>query len=193
MDSPTRPQVTRLLQSIGKGDSGAMERLFPLVYEDLRFLASRYLGRERPGHTLQPTALVHESFFRLVDQSQVPVKNRSHFFALAARAMRRILVDHARGRNAKKRGGGRFRASLDRLPEQAEERDPLLAALDDALKELGGRDERQAQVVELRFFGGFTIAEAADILGLSQATVERDWKVAKAWLARELQRAAEDG
>ncbi|MFQ5748777.1 MAG: sigma-70 family RNA polymerase sigma factor [Planctomycetota bacterium] len=192
MDGDRTHQVTQLLRDVEGGDAAALEKVFPLVYDDLRGLAAHYLVRERPGHTLQPTALVHESFVRLVDQKAASVKDRAHFFALAAQAMRRILVEHARRRKAKKRGGGGIRFSLDGLPEQPDERDELLASLDDVLNDLGALDERQARIVELRFFGGFTIEETAEILSLSHATVEREWKVAKAWLLRELQRSGSD-
>ncbi len=192
MDASRTHQVTQLLRDVEGGNAAALEKVFPLVYDDLRGLAARYLVRERPGHTLQPTALVHESFVRLVDQKAASVKDRAHFFALAAQAMRRILVEHARRRKAKKRGGGRIRFSLDGLPEQPEARDELLSSLDGALNDLAVLDERQARIVELRFFGGFTIEEVSEILSLSHATVERDWKVAKAWLLRELQNAESD-
>jgi len=192
MDADRTHQVTQLLREVEGGDAAALEKVFPLVYDDLRGLAARYLVRERAGHTLQPTALVHESFVRLVDQKAASVKDRAHFFALAAQAMRRILVEHARRRKAKKRGGGRSRFSLDGLPEQPDERDELLSSLDDVLNDLGALDERQARIVELRFFGGFTIEETGEILSLSHATVEREWKVAKAWLLRELQRSGSD-
>ncbi len=183
-----RDQATRLLAAIERGETGAAEELFAVVYADLRRVAAAYLGRERKGHTLQPTALVHEAYCRLVDAENLGYSDRHHFYAVAARAMRRILVDHARKRKAAKRGGGASRVPLDRLPELPDERDAWLAALDDVLADLERLDARQAQVVELRFFGGLTIQETAATLGVSHATVERDWKVARAWLARELGR-----
>ena len=183
-----RHQATHLLAAVGRGEDGAADELFGLVYADLRRVAAAYLQRERRGHTLQPTALVHEAYCRLVDAESLGFSDRHHFYAVAARAMRRILVDHARKRSAAKRGGGAGKVPLDRLPELPEERDAWLAALDDVLADLERLDPRQAQVVELRFFGGLTVEEAVATLGVSHATVERDWKVARAWLARELGR-----
>lgn len=186
-------ELTRLFLDLENGDEQAVERIFPLVYDELRGMAAHYMRAERRAHTLQPTALVHESYVRLLGPQKVGPKSRSHFLWMAARAMRQILVEHARARNAQKRGGGAQKISLERLPDHPEDRDPLLLALDDALGELSRLDERQANVVELRFFGGFTIEETADVLGLSHATVERDWKVAKAWLSRQIQRTEADG
>lgn len=182
-----RGEATRLLVAASQGEPGAAEALFAVVYADLRRVAAAYLKRERQGHTLQPTALVHEAYCRLVDADGIAFTDRHHFYAVAARAMRRILVDHARARGAAKRGGGAGRLPLDRLPELPEERDAWLEALDDVLQDLARLDERQARMVELRFFGGLTIEETAAALGVSHATVERDWKVARAWLARELE------
>ena len=187
-----RDQATRLLAAVGRGEAGAAEELFALVYEDLRRVAAAYLSRERQGHTLQPTALVHEAYCRLVDAEGLDFADRHHFYAVAARAMRRILVDHARRRNAAKRGGGAGKVPLDRLPELPDERDAWLAALDQVLADLERLDSRQAKVVELRFFGGLTIDETAATLGVFHATVERDWKMARAWLARELRRFGPD-
>jgi RNA polymerase sigma-70 factor (ECF subfamily) len=181
-----RRQVTRLLCDLADGDAGAAMRLFPLVYEDLRTLAAGYLRRERRGHTLQPTALVHESYCRLVEARRDRCQDRAQFFAVAARAMRQILIEHARRRRAAKRGGGKERLSLDRIPDLPEQRDATLLALDEALNELAALDERQSRIVELRFFGGLSIPETAEALGISHATVERDWKMAKAWLYREV-------
>ena len=192
MSDLPRAQVTRLLADFSEGSAAAKEELFGVVYQDLRAMAAAYLRRERHGHTLQPTALVHEAYCRLVDRDKAGLQDRNHFFAVAAQAMRRILVDHARKRGAKKRGGGRYRIALDRLPELQEERDAMMTALDDALTELAALDERQSRIVELRFFGGLTIEQAAEVLGISHATVERDWKVAKAWLHRELTRSQEE-
>ncbi len=194
--NPTQPPsdedrglVTRLLAAADGGDPHALDDLFPVVYEDLRRLASSYLGRERAGHTLQPTALVHEAFVRLVGMEASSVQSSRHFFAVAARAMRRILVDHARRRNAGKRGGGHAKLSLDRLPTEPEARDACLLELDDALQKLGELDERKGRVVELRFFGGLDIEATAAALEVSHATVERDWAFARAWLARALDEA----
>ncbi len=181
-----RDRATQLLAAAGRGDAVADEELFAVVYADLHRVASAYLQRERKGHTLQPTALVHEAYCRLVDAENLEFADRRHFYAVAARAMRRILVDHARKRKAAKRGGGAGRIPLDRLPELPAERDAWLTALDDVLGDLEKQDPRQAKVVELRFFGGLTIQETGETLGVSHATVERDWKVARAWLAREL-------
>src|SRR5262245_44437011 len=159
----------------------------PLVYSELRELAKRHFRKERPGHTLQPTAVVHEAYFRLVDQTRVTWKNRGHFLAVAAQAMRRILIDHARGRDAEKRGGEARRVTLDAgiaSPEPSREVD--LLALDEALDRLRGLDATQSRIVELRFFGGLTIEETAEVVGLSVASVNRDFRSAKAWLFREL-------
>lgn len=180
-------EVTRLLIAADDGDEAAMEQVFPLVYEDLRRVAGNFLGRERAGHTLQPTALVHEAFLRLTGGEDPGFQGRRHFFAIAAQAMRRILVDHARSRKAKKRGSGRPKVSLDRLPQDPAARDECLLDLDDALGELAALDPRKAKLVELRFFGGLTIEEAGESLGISHATVERDWTFARAWLARAMQ------
>ncbi len=165
------------------------EELLPLVYERLRSLARRMIARERPGHTLQPTALVHEAYLKLVDQSRVDWRGRTHFFAVGARAMRRLLVDHARGRHRAKRGGGWARVTLaEGIPSFGEgglDADQLLD-LDEALTRLAVLDAREAEVVELRFFGGLTVPEVAHLLGVSQRTVEGDWTHARAWLRREL-------
>lgn len=186
-----RGLVTQLLAAADGGDPQALDDLFPVVYEDLRRLAQSYLGRERAGHTLQPTALVHEAFVRLVGMEASDLQSSRHFFAVAARAMRRILVDHARRRSAGKRGGGQAKLSLDRLPREPEARDACLLELDDALGQLSQLDERKARVVELRFFGGLDIEATAAALDVSHATVERDWAFARAWLARALDEAGE--
>jgi len=181
--------VTELLLSWGQGDAAALDRLVPLLYDDLRRVARGHLRREGPGHTLQPTALVHEVFLRLVDVDRMTVKSRTHFFALSARLMRQILVDHARRRQAGKRGGG---ATVIGLNEAAGAAAPAssssvdVLALDEALDALSSFDDRQCRVVELRFFAGLNIPEAADALGVSTATVEREWAMAKAWLHRRL-------
>jgi RNA polymerase sigma factor (TIGR02999 family) len=181
--------VTELLLSWGQGDAAALDRLVPLLYDDLRRVARGHLRREGPGHTLQPTALVHEVFLRLVDVDRMTVKSRTHFFALSARLMRQILVDHARRRQAGKRGGG---ATVIGLNEAAAAAAPAssssvdVLALDEALDALSSFDDRQCRVVELRFFAGLNIPEAADALGVSTATVEREWAMAKAWLHQRL-------
>jgi RNA polymerase sigma-70 factor (ECF subfamily) len=178
--------VTALLQDVTAGKQDAFDRLLPLVYDELRRVAARYLRRERPNHTLQPTALVHESYLRLVDQRAVHWQNRAHFFAIAAQAMRRILIDEARCHRRSKRGGGERHLSLGEVEPASQARSVDLLALDQALGRLAVRDARQARVVELRYFGGLTIEEAAEVIGISEATVRREWTMAKAWLRREL-------
>lgn len=179
-------EFTRLLSAWrASGDERLLDELVPLVYDELRELAARRLGGERPDHTLRATALVHEAYARLVD-AEVDFSDRAHFFALAATTMRRILVDHARARARKKRGGGADHVTLSEELEASPERPDELVALDDALKRLAERDERKAKVVELHFFGGMTYAETAEALGVSDATVDRDLRMAKAWLAREM-------
>jgi RNA polymerase sigma factor (TIGR02999 family) len=179
------PEVTQLLIAWGKGDPAALEALTPVVYDELRRLARHYMGNERAGHTLQATALVNEAYMRLVDIHKVQWQNRAHFFAMSARLMRRILVDSARSRKYQKRGAGAQKVSLDeRLLVAEPGRD--LVALDDALNELAKVDERKSKVVEMRFFGGLSVEETAEALGVSVDTVMRDWKLAKAWLLREL-------
>ncbi len=182
-------QVTRLLADWNKGDLAAREALLPLVYAELRRLAASYLRRERPDHTLQPTALVHEAYLRLVEERRVDWKSRSHFFSVAAKLMRRILVDHARARAATKRGGGALsKVSLTDAVVMTKERPAELLALDEGLTRLASVDPQQGQVVELRVFAGLSVEETSQALGISQATVKRDWAVAKAWLSREIQR-----
>jgi RNA polymerase sigma-70 factor (ECF subfamily) len=178
--------ITQLLARWNSGDQDAFEGLFAAVYDELRRLASSYMRRERSGHTLQTTALVNEAYMRLVGQQQVPWANRLHFFALAAKIMRQILMDHARSRKMQKRGGGAVKLSLDEALVVSDERAAELIALDDALAELAKIDSRQSQIVELRFFGGLTLEETAQFLNISSDTVTRDWKVAKAWLYREI-------
>lgn len=174
-------EATGLLTGWCGGDRAALDRLLPLVYDELRRIASRYLEQERPDHTLQPTALVHEAYFRLIDQRQVDWRNRAQFLGLAAEMMRRILVNHARDRNAAKRGGGLKKVTLtEALNTPGPEVD--IEGLDDALRRLAGRDPRKARIVELRFFGGLTTTEAAQVLEISTATAERDWQFARAWL-----------
>jgi RNA polymerase sigma-70 factor (ECF subfamily) len=179
--------ITRLLQEWSAGEDDALERLVPLVYKELRRLARQHMGRERHGHTLQPTALVSEAFLRLLDIKQVVWQDREHFFAVAARLMRRILVDSARARGAHKRGDGIQPISLDDLPDHPPSPQYDLLPLDQALLKLEGMDARKARVVELRVFMGLSIEEAAVALGVSGETVKRDWRLAKAWLSAELQ------
>lgn len=192
MDS-AQEGVTQLLASWSKGDRGALERLTPLVYGELKRLAGRYLRRERPGHTLQATALVHEAFLRLVDQRNVEWQNRAHFFGVAAQLIRRILVDHARGRMAAKRGANAVKLSLEDVVETPRQRPLDLVALDDALDALAKMDPQQSRIVELRFFAGLSIEETAEVLRISPATVKRDWTAAKAWLYRDLSGRAAGG
>jgi RNA polymerase sigma factor (TIGR02999 family) len=184
-----RAEVTRLLLHWSDGDRSALDALTPLVYEELRSMARRYFRRERPGHTLQSTALVHEAYLRLVDQASVHWQNRAHFFGVAAQIIRRILVEHARTHGRIKRGGGVYKLTLDeaRVSVQATgSPDMDLLLLDAALQELAAIDERQSRLIELRYFAGLSIEEAAEALHLSPATVKRDWNFAKAWLRRRL-------
>jgi RNA polymerase sigma-70 factor (ECF subfamily) len=180
-------RVTELLVSWGNGDESALAQLMPLVHDELHRLASRAMHREREGHVLQTTALVNEAYVRLIDLSRVRWQDRAHFFAMAARLMRRILVDYARSRNYLKRGGGVPTIALDLAAEPAIERRADLVALDDALNALAAFDHRKSQVVEMRFFGGLTIEETAEALHVSIETVMRDWRIAKVWLLRELE------
>ncbi len=185
-DQPASENVTDLLLLMGRGDAAAFGNLVPLVHAELRRLARSQMRRERSGHTLQTTALVNEAYLRLVDINRVTWQDRTHFFAMAARLMRRVLVDHARARGRAKRGGNAVSISLETAGEVPFERATSLVALDDALKALAAVDPRKAQVVELRFFGGFGIEETAGMLSISQETVMRDWRLAKVWLLREL-------
>jgi len=187
-DSSTR--INRLLVDWGHGDEEAWEELIPVVYEELRRIARRHLRRERPDHTLQSAALVNEAYLRLVRQEAPQWQNRAHFFGVAAQLMRHILVDHARNRLAAKRGAGAPRLALDErlVPIQKSEVD--VVALDDALGKLSALDPQQGRLIELRFFGGLSIEETAVVLGVSPATVKREWAVARAWLLRELKRGA---
>jgi RNA polymerase sigma-70 factor (ECF subfamily) len=182
MDDASPHHVTELLIAWGDGDRAALDQLMPLVYEELRRLAHRYIKRERPNHTLQTSGLVNEAYLRLVDQSQLKLKNRAHFFGIAARLMRQILVDYARKRKYAKRGGDAQRIPFEEILIVSDERAADIVALDDALKELSEIDPRQSQIVELRFFGGLSIEEAAQVLDVSPGTVMRDWTLAKAWL-----------
>lgn len=183
--------VTQLLVDYSNGKRDALDVLTPLVYGELRNLAARYLRRERSDHTLQSTALVHEAYLRLIDQNQVRWQNRAHFFGVAAQMIRRILVDHARTRHAQKRGGNAQKLSLDEAIGLPERRDLDIVALDDALKLLAELDAQQSKVIELRFFGGLSIEETAEALGISPATVKREWVTARAWLLRQLSRTGE--
>jgi RNA polymerase sigma factor (TIGR02999 family) len=181
-------EITRLLADWSKGDQQALEKLTPLVYDELRRLARRYLRQERAGHTLQSTALVHEAYLKLVGQNHVRWQNRAHFFGIAAQMIRRILVDYARARGADKRGSGAEKLSLDEAIALPGGQDLDLIALDDALEGLARIDERQSRLVELRFFAGLTLEETAEVLQMSLATAKRDWVSAKAWLSREIKR-----
>ena len=185
MESPEG--VTQLLVDWSNGDQSALDKLMPVVYDELRRLASNYLRRERAGHTLQPTALVNEAYLKLVDQRQARWQNRAQFFGVAAQLMRRILVDHARVRQAQKRGGSdQQQLSLGHADHIAAKPNVDLLALHEAMNELAEIDPQQSRIVELRFFGGLTIEETAEVLEISHATVERDWTLARAWLRREL-------
>ena len=179
-------RVKKLLLNWGQGDQGAREALIPLVYDELRRLARRYLRRERPDHTLQSAALVNEAYLRLIRQDQPQWQNRAHFFGVAAQLMRHILVDHARNRAAAKRGAGAPRLTLDPDVALPQARDVDLVALDDVLNQLAALDPQQSRLVELRFFGGLTIEETSVVLGVSPATVKREWATARAWLQREM-------
>jgi RNA polymerase sigma factor (TIGR02999 family) len=190
MASAERDDPTGLLAAWSDGDASSLERLMPIVYDELRRMAARYLHRERGDHTLQATALVHEAFLKLIDQRQVRWQNRAHFFGIAAQLMRRILVDHARIHLSDKRGGSVTRVSLDEAIVAANQKDVDVVALDEALGRLAAFDPDQGRLVELRFFGGLTIDEAAEVLGTSPATVKREWALAKAWLHRALRAEA---
>jgi RNA polymerase sigma factor (TIGR02999 family) len=178
--------ITHLLKEWSDGDQRALDRLTPLVYEELRHQAARYLRRERPGHTLQTTALINEAYLRLIDAKDVRWQSRAHFFAVAANLMRRVLVDHARRRDAEKRGGSQIRLTLDEGLAVARNSEVDLLAIDEALDRLAAIDAQQARVVELRFFSGLSVEETAAALGVSPKTVKRDWSVARAWLRREI-------
>jgi RNA polymerase sigma factor (TIGR02999 family) len=184
-ESATGRDVSVLLRAWSNGDSKALDQLTPIVYDELHRLARHYLRGERPDHSLQTTALVNEAYLRLVDHTRMKWQSRAHFFAVSAQVMRRILVDHARRRNVK-RGRGLRRVSLEEVTVIGGERPTDLAALDDALTLLAERDPRKAQIVEMRFFGGLSVEESAEVLGVSPVTVMRDWRTAKAWLYREL-------
>jgi len=188
LDTGGSRQVTELLVRWRKGDRQALDALIPLVYGELRRIAQHFLQREKPGHTLQSTALVHEAYVRMVGQNLPEWQSRAHFFGIAAQLMRQILVDHARARQAAKRGGDVFKLSLDESTAMPEQRDLDLIALDDALKSLTELDPQQSRIVELRYFAGLTIEDTSEVLGISPATVKRDWATARAWLQREMMR-----
>jgi RNA polymerase sigma-70 factor (ECF subfamily) len=187
MTAPLQPGVTELLLAWSEGDSSALDQLAPLVYQELHRLARYYMGQERPGHTLQATALVNEAYLRMVDVNRMRWQNRAHFFAVSAQMMRRILVEFARRRHRDKRGGDLPRVTLDEAMGVSADQETDLVALDDALGTLAAMDPRLGQVVELRFFGGLSVEETAEVLKVSAETVMRDWKTAKAWLLRELE------
>ena len=189
-ESPSQG-VTRLLLAWRQGKQDALDQLIPIVYEELRQQAHRYLQREQRGHSLQTTALINETYLRLLDCNKIGWKNRAHFFAITAQMMRRILVDYARSRRSQKRGGGREKTTLDENLTFSTARNSDLVALDDALNALALIDERRSRVVELRFFGGLSIEETAEVLGVCPDTVVRDWRLAKVWLAREVKKSVE--
>jgi RNA polymerase sigma factor (TIGR02999 family) len=179
-------EFTQLLKKAQKGDRDSLDRLLPVIYDELRRVAANQLQRERENHTLQATALVHEAYLRLLEQRDVDWRNRAHFFSIAAEMMRRILVNYAVQRGAQKRGDGAARLSLDEAVSVSDEKDFDVVALDEALRELAAYDETQARIVELRFFGGLTIEETAQVMSVSDSTVKREWRMAKAWLKTKL-------
>jgi len=187
MDHSETHEVTRLLQAWGQGDNAALEQIIPIVYRELKRIAHRYMAGQRPGHTLQTTALVNEAYLKLVDSQKVNWQNRAHFLAISAQLMRRILVDFARSRGYQKRGGGAKQITFDEKCMAGQERGRNVLALDDALRALAEVDPRKSKVVELRFFGGLSLEETAEVLKVCPDTVLRDWRMAKAWLARELE------
>ncbi len=189
MSESFKHEITGLLKAWGDGDKTALDRLTPFVYDELHRLARYYMSGERAGHLLQTSALVNEAYLRLVDSSQVRWQNRAHFFAVSAQMMRRILVDFARSRDNQKRGGGMIQVSLAEAVAVSPDQDCDLVALDEALETLATVDERKSKVVELRFFGGLSVEETAEVLTISVDTVMRDWKFAKVWLLRELSKA----
>jgi RNA polymerase sigma factor (TIGR02999 family) len=193
MPTPRPRDVTQLLQAWADGDDQALRELFPLVYDELRRLARRHLAAERMGHTLQPTALVHETYFRLIPQRGVEWRERAQFYRIAAKSMRRILIDHARGRRARKRGGDRPHLPIEAAREVARRPAPDLLRLDEALSALARFDPLKASIVELRFFGGLSIDATAALLGCSRPTVVRHWGIARTWLYGELERSAAGG
>jgi RNA polymerase sigma-70 factor (ECF subfamily) len=188
MSSTTSVKVTQLLKAWGAGEAGALDKLVPAVHDELRRMARNYMRRERQGHTLQATALVNEAYLRLVDIAEMSWQDRAHFFAVSAQMMRRILVNAAHARHTEKRGGAVPRVNLDDVPMMSDGKAGELVALDDALNALAKFDPRQAEVIELRFFGGLSVEETAEVLKISPRSVKRDWKLAKAWMMRELSR-----
>ena len=186
VDDPSKAELTQLLRAWSEGDGEALERLTPLVEKELHRLAHKYMSRENPGNTLQTTALVNEVYLRLVDVHEVSWQDRAHFFAISARMMRRILTDFARSRNQQKRGGAAWHVSFDEALAVSLEQHAEILAIDDALVELAALDPRKSQVVELRFFGGLSVEETAEVLKVSPETVKRDWRFAKSWLHRVL-------
>ena len=188
MSKESGGDITQLLHQLRRGNRDAEAELVPLIYDELRRLAGRYLRQERPDHTLQPTALVHEAYLRLIQQPEINWQNRSHFYAVAARLMRRILVDHARGHRARKRGGQAQRIDLEQALVFVDQHTTEMLALDEALDRLAAFDERQSRIVEMRFFAGLKEDEIADVLGISTRTVMREWNVARAWLYGEMSR-----
>jgi RNA polymerase sigma-70 factor, ECF subfamily len=193
MDTPPRPEVTALLKAWGSGDLQALDRLMPQVYAELRRMSNRYMKEERPGHTLQVTALVHDVYLKLVDLDSVDWKDRAHFYGVCAQMMRRILVDSARARRSGKRGGPTPLISLDNAPDVGASKDRELVALDDAMNTLAQMDPRKVSVIELRYFGGLSVEETAEVLKISAQSVMRDWKLSKAWLQREMCRGIDAG
>jgi RNA polymerase sigma factor (TIGR02999 family) len=193
MTSPSPDGVTQLLLDWSNGDKAALDKLMPLVYEELRRLAHHYMRRERPGHTLQTTAIVNEAYINLINQRGVQWQNRAHFFGIASLVMRRILIGYARSRQSAKRGGGAHQVALEEAMLVPEERVAEMVALDDALNSLALLDERKSQIVEMRFFGGLSIEETAEMLAVSPSTVMRDWTLAKAWLRCEIDKELQDG
>jgi RNA polymerase sigma factor (TIGR02999 family) len=189
-DSSDQRHVTELLQSWGKGNRAALDELMPVVYDELKRLAAHHLRLERSGHTLQTTALVHEAYMRLVDQQCVDWKNRAQFLGIASEMMRRILVNHALHRAAEKRGGGAIHITLSHADQPAQQSEVELIALDQAMKQLAELDERKSRIVELKYFGGMTTEEAAEVLGTSTATIQREWRLARAWLYKAISNQA---
>jgi len=193
MTTHSPKEVTQLLIAWGKGDQAALDKLLPLVEEELRRLASQYMRRESPGHTLQTSALVNEAYLRLIEQKSVHWQNRAHFFGIAAQLMRRILVDHARRRQYAKRGGGAQKAPLEEAAMVTQERAAELVALHEALTQLAAMDERKGRIVEMKFFGGLTTEEVAEVLKVTPRTIEREWRKAKAWLHHAISKGEADG
>ena len=192
MTTLSQHEITGLLLDWGNGDKAALDRIIPLVYQELRRVAHRQMRRERAGDTLQTTALINEAYLRLIDYRQVRPRDRAHFLAIAAQAMRRILIERARSRHSAKRGSGGQKVSLDEVGDVSDERAADLVALDDALNNLAIIDPRKAQIVELKYFGGMTIPETAEILEVSTPTIERDWQMARIWLHREIRGKSDD-